>query len=380
MSLLNPQLKTVSTPIEKMQKTDKILENMAKNILVSHLDRRLHSTEKNSINHYNNFSPKTPNNRNLNTSKCDGKVLTQKINKLDSCISKRKIYNSVSPKKINDISGRINRNAKDSSRSRLQSVRNDPVIVPKTFSPQRRSFVKSNNVLNVSNSGIYTRFMTNIKKLHSRYSTRWYNVVKDVCVGLGITVRRKLSSVCLPNENNSSAESEVIEIKPKKQKACYRCKNYEEQVLTLSTKILDLDKELHENKEKMTNLSEEIDKIKVDLTELDVVKQKLRDIEERIDKKLSLSSGAISSPPPPPPPIPPPPPPLPSSASSPSVSRTVKATVSRKVEKKNCENSRPVISLNDILNVKLKKTSASFDRTNRASPVGLRNRSYQSRC
>lgn len=190
ISFFSPQLKTVSTPIEKMQKTDKILENMAKNILVSHLDRRLHSTEKNSINHYNNFSPKTPNNRNLNTSKCDGKVLTQKINKLDSCISKRKIYNSVSPKKINDISGRINRNAKDSSRSRLQSVRNDPVIVPKTFSPQRRSFVKSNNVLNVSNSGIYTRFMTNIKKLHSRYSTRWYNVVKDVCVGLGITVRR----------------------------------------------------------------------------------------------------------------------------------------------------------------------------------------------
>ncbi|KAI4454540.1 hypothetical protein MML48_9g00021313 [Holotrichia oblita] len=206
------------------------------------------------------------------------------------------MYNSVSPKKINDISGKMYRHSKDNSRS------------------------------------------------------------------------RKLSSVCLPNENDhSSAESQVIEVKPKEKASCYSCKNYQQQVTTLSTKILDLDKELHENKEKMTNLNEEIDKIKVNLAELDVVKQKLRDIEEKIEKKLSSSTGAIPSPPPPPPPIPPPPPPLPSSASSPSVSRTVKATVARKVEKKNCENSRPVISLNDILNVKLKKTSDKPRLTRRAT-------------
>lgn len=64
-------------------------------------------------------------------------------------------------------------------------------------------------------------------------------------------------------------------------------------------------------------------------------------------------------PPPPPPPLPPPPPPLPPQllkTNSTSLKITKKVTKSGDSEK---ENSRPIISLDDILKVKLKKTSVS---------------------
>lgn len=172
----SPQLKTVSTPIDRYQKTDRILENMAKNLLTAHLDRKLQEKR----NDYINFSPKTPNDKNFN-SKFDD---TCKINKLDSYISKRRMYNSVSPKK--GISGRYSKNNSFKERS----LKRDSSFIPKTFSPQRSSHSRSDNFLNMSNSNMYTRFISNVKKIHSRYSNKWFNIVKDVCSDLGITVKR----------------------------------------------------------------------------------------------------------------------------------------------------------------------------------------------
>lgn len=155
--------------------------------------------------------------------------------------------------------------------------------------------------------------------------------------------------MCPPRQDAEKVENEPDEISTVKERNCYNCRVYVEQITSLSTKV--------------DNLNEEIGKMKEGLYELDVMKKKIKDIEEKLDNRLTHVAPPLgpSPPPPPPPPLPPPPPPLPlpTMVSCPAVARHAKTTNSKKIDKKNCENSRPVISLNDILNVKLKKTSVS---------------------
>lgn len=149
------------------------------------------------------------------------------------------------------------------------------------------------------------------------------------------------------------------------QKIC-NCQQFHLQMGHLLSRIHSLESNLHvsqvklnEQQKKIDNtedLERKIDEMKRKLESYEVIKSELADIR----KQLSSSSAVV----PPKPPVPPPPPPLPVfSISAKNTCNTFLKMVHSEKKLISYENPRPMITLEDILNVKLKKTSVSMDKT-----------------
>ncbi|KAF2898657.1 hypothetical protein ILUMI_07528 [Ignelater luminosus] len=145
---------------------------------------------------------------------------------------------------------------------------------------------------------------------------------------------------------------------------CNICNSYLSQVSKLASTLDELDtyiiniKEANEDKlEKLVLLHSEFNQLRQELAQFKDFKKELREFKRQLDTKSAVFPPPPAPPPPPRPP--PPPPPLPPLSIPHNNSKSAKVAA----KKKSDENARPVISLEDILKVKLKKIS------DRPSPV-----------
>ncbi|XP_030755008.1 cyclin-dependent kinase 12-like isoform X2 [Sitophilus oryzae] len=225
---------------------------------------------------------------------------------------------------------------------------------------------------NNSRVGLYEKMINKIRK-YSRVSARWSYRMVDICSQLGIQIKKSLTSLCKVYEKNTVQECT--------ERVC-KCEELREQISNLNTHISGLNSEienlkqqLHENNDNKNSdiekLNTEINKIKQELSRVTDVRSELTSLKEQFQcfKTRSIEQAATSAPssvvnsapPPPPPPLPPPPPPPPppllmvQKPQKLGLGKRAKTTLGiPSVEK---SDSRPVISLDDILKVKLKKAS-----------------------
>ncbi|CAG9860692.1 unnamed protein product [Phyllotreta striolata] len=207
-----------------------------------------------------------------------------------------------------------------------------------------------NELLESHGTGCYQNIFSKIKSYFKL--TNWTGKVVNVCFHLGVHLKNTLSSI-YNAQNNASRHDYLI--------TCDKCKQNEEQISKLSLKVAEIE---NTNKKNFEQLNEELKKIKDDLHQLANVKIEMDCFKEELELIKSKSSARVvpaPPPPPPPPPMPsfiPPPPPPPMFNATPSDSSKLKIS-KKKHNMDDKENSRPVISLEDILKVKLKKTSHS---------------------
>ncbi|XP_023019122.1 uncharacterized protein isoform X4 [Leptinotarsa decemlineata] len=172
---------------------------------------------------------------------------------------------------------------------------------------------------------------------------------------------KSLSSLCTNDHFNS--------INKCGEEARCRCEEYRQEICNLNVKINELSEEMKfvksqidiqkNYKTNIEHLNDELQMIKEEMKQFKELRSELESVKDRISCMKSATpctpmiQTALSMPPLPPPP-PPPPPPLPPSeplvtASKLKIAKKTTTMTSGK------ENSRPVISLDDILKVKLKK-------------------------
>ncbi|KAK5637919.1 hypothetical protein RI129_012214 [Pyrocoelia pectoralis] len=156
--------------------------------------------------------------------------------------------------------------------------------------------------------------VSKLKKYHGRYSSQLPTKVFDLFTWLGVAIKQSLVSLYKFYTHRNTSH-------------CENCNQYLGQIAALSSNIENLRSEMK-----------------------DEIKQQLCKFEENIKRHLSDTRLAPIHTVPPPPPPPPPPPLLPSLTNSSKIVRKTEVKKSQDVVK-------PIISLDDILNVKLRKIS-----------------------
>ncbi|XP_045468845.1 uncharacterized protein LOC123676729 isoform X2 [Harmonia axyridis] len=142
------------------------------------------------------------------------------------------------------------------------------------------------------------------------------------------------------------------------------CLGYRQEIDHLVRKINQLESRFNESQSKIKeqqNRFETTDDLDKKMEELELKLESYYSLKSElagIKKQLNGSFTNIS--PPIPPPLPPPPPPLPTfSQTKISSSKSILKALQKERKLNNHENSRPIITLEDILNVKLKKIAVT---------------------
>ncbi|XP_076255646.1 uncharacterized protein LOC143193364 isoform X2 [Rhynchophorus ferrugineus] len=238
------------------------------------------------------------------------------------------------------------------------------------FSTSRRS----DNVSEISKFGIYEKMLNKIRK-YSRASAKWSYRMVEVCSQLGIQIKKSLTSLCTINNNSIDHSSQRI---------C-KCEQYQDEINNLNTQISNVNGDIECLREQITRietvqknetcktematLQAELSQMKQELSSITDLRSELTFLKEQFQcfKSAASSSKPIVVPPPPPipmcppPPPPPPPPPMPQSSlisqKAPKLGLLKKSKTTLGISMPDKGDSRPVISLDDILKVKLKKAS-----------------------
>ncbi|XP_074041875.1 uncharacterized protein isoform X2 [Leptinotarsa decemlineata] len=262
-------------------------------------------------------------------------------------VSRRKSYNS----HLKSPTSRINGSSKISNRSRQLSYSildiSQRSLVDITSRPSNRM-------------GTCQKVFMRLKK-YCEASQNWSTKIFETCAQLGLQLKNSLSSLCTNDHFNS--------INKCGEEARCRCEEYRQEICNLNVKINELSEEMKfvksqidiqkNYKTNIEHLNDELQMIKEEMKQFKELRSELESVKDRISCMKSATpctpmiQTALSMPPLPPPP-PPPPPPLPPSeplvtASKLKIAKKTTTMTSGK------ENSRPVISLDDILKVKLKK-------------------------
>ncbi|KAF5284616.1 hypothetical protein FQA39_LY16974 [Lamprigera yunnana] len=219
------------------------------------------------------------------------------------------------------------------------------------YSPiERISVTRDSVVATLTTVEMCSQIASNIKKYHGRYSSLLPTKIYDLCIWLGDTLKRGLLSLF------------KLYNYPKKN-SYVNCTNYMNDLVALTAsfqnlklEIMNLRSEIINQRSEQVNLRSEIINLKEDNIERwnklhNFVSQELYKFEGNLKSNLretkisSTQSYVIPPPPPPPPPLSAPPPML-----------LVPPSSGTRTEK-NIEIGKPVISLDDILKVKLRKIS-----------------------
>ncbi|KAL1500809.1 hypothetical protein ABEB36_006251 [Hypothenemus hampei] len=283
-------------------------------------------------------------NININTPPVAEKVLNKdQTNSIHLLGSKRKTPSRRSPK-LNKLVGHsrmFNRNLSYTrlSQSQRSSLENSCEMI---HSPAVRI-------------GVYEKMLNRIQK-YSKASAKWSMRLMESCSQLGLQIKNSLASMCNVQSNRS-----IEEWTPK---FC-KCEEYKMEINNLNVKILQLNEELKQLTQQLNTHCEdigqlkEIQKIKAELATYKDLRQEIVILKEQFAcfKNQTVSKTSVLAPAPPPPP-PPPPPPLPLATTHVPVKLHLNHKSRSLLDTKSLNNdSRPIISLDEILKVKLKKTS-----------------------
>ncbi|XP_050315858.1 uncharacterized protein LOC126750326 isoform X2 [Anthonomus grandis grandis] len=218
-------------------------------------------------------------------------------------------------------------------------------------------------------AGVYEKLINKMKR-YSKASAKWSAKMMDACTQLGIQIKNSLTSLCTVQNANLAPEYS--------QQQC-KCESYKAEISILNGRICTLCEEMVQLKQQISDydrrrgdgvdgLKGELEKIKTELSNMTDLRTELISLKEdfRYLKSAPIVSAPSSAPPVPPPPPPPPtlpppppppPPPMPILTQPPLLALTKKAKSTIGMGASADKESRPVISLDEILKVKLKKAA-----------------------
>ncbi|XP_018328698.1 uncharacterized protein LOC108739340 isoform X2 [Agrilus planipennis] len=256
--------------------------------------------------------------------------------------------------------------------------------------------------------GINSRLLSKIVKCSNRFA-KLPQKLSNIISWLGITFTKGMSSLCRLYSLNKTILSKTENLtnptinNPNDSEPGVVCKNCDQnqvQISILTAKVGDLETEMNhikrEYQTQLTKLATKVGNFDLEMNhvkqeyqtqissltaQVDDLKNELKLQNEKIQKMTStffsncntynsyqpsksLQLDACGAPPPPPPP---PPPPL-LLAPAPIIRITSSTKLEKKMQKAGAEN-RPVISLDDILKVKLRKTAERKSPLRRLSPL-----------
>ncbi|KAF2899804.1 hypothetical protein ILUMI_06382 [Ignelater luminosus] len=209
----------------------------------------------------------------------------------------------------------------------------------------RISLERTDSAETVAAIETFARIFAKVKKYHGRYSSKLPAKIIEICTWLGITIKKGITSLYqLYTEQNKK----IIDCPSDTN--CNKCNSYLSQlskltstVEELNTEIINMKQDNQDKSEKLALLHSEINQLRQELAQFEDLRKELQELKGQLNTKSAV----------PPPPPPPPPPLLPALSIPHNNSKTVKVAA----RKKSNENARPIISLEDILKVKLKKIS-----------------------
>ncbi|CAG9767790.1 unnamed protein product [Ceutorhynchus assimilis] len=380
LSFFSPQLfemKTSSTPIQVvnyLKENDTKLSLINKKLDGSPLNRDIISKTPRSaklleqvLNNSLDLTiidsvPIRLDNVNLNTP-----PLTEKVINKDKSNSIRLLGSS---KKKKRISPKINRLV---NYSRVKKISRSATSEIQQLSLENSCEVRTPT----ARLGVYEKIVNRIKR-YSKASVKWSGRMMESCAHLGIQIKNSLSSLCDMYNEKSMLESSQT------QKSCH-CDSFKQEIGDLYVKIDHLTEEVGQLRRQIDEnhnasassgdhnnyliLNEDLNKVKQELITFKDLRSELTTLKEQfqcfantaapvdtIVTKPPAAPPAPALPPPPPPPPPPPLPPMPLIQTVPpklNLQKKSKSAIGMVVT----DNSRPVISLDDILKVKLKKAS-----------------------
>ncbi|CAH1999981.1 unnamed protein product [Acanthoscelides obtectus] len=277
--------------------------------------------------------------------------------------------------KINSLVGDKVKHKEDSIRDfRLNVSRRSFTLSPKSLARvsklnrSRRSTELGTHVeRSIGSIENQERFFTKLRR-YGRNTRSWSSRIISLCQRIGSELRNGLQSLCnLYNPGNVTLNLSVNRTNNDEIVECNKCVEYKVELDRHAREIENNKREIENNRKEIENERREKDRLSIRIEqqqdELVKLKENLKEIQNRIR----------SCPPPPPPPcptsFPPPPPPLPNPPPPPPpplppLSLTAPSSTSLKITKnekngggRTAAQPRPVISLEDILKVKLKKAS-----------------------
>ncbi|XP_017781390.1 PREDICTED: uncharacterized protein LOC108566152 [Nicrophorus vespilloides] len=335
----SPYCAPSSTPI-KILKSGEIF-SVAKNFI------------NNQINEKNSFNYDFTETHKINRDEFDNPIFNK--NRVFS-INKKRFYKSISPK--------VARNAyiKLCNKKNVENVvpKRSPkseYVIPKSFSPIKRCSVERNSsssILNFVNTSSSSSLISRFRSFHKKHSSKWADKIIEVCSWFGISI--KMGLLAMYNKTKSDATLSQC-----------TCDDYKSKLDEICKKMSELD-EAHQRE--VSVLNKEVAELRMEVKDLSQLRQELEAIKVALANtpRPSLCADHTPKPPPPPPPFismaaapppPPPPPPIPPPmplCTSTPISRGIKINRNAaKEDKGDKENGRPVISLDDILKVKLRK-------------------------
>lgn len=232
--------------------------------------------------------------------------------------------------------------------------------------------------------GAMKKVLKNVHK-YGAVTAKWTMSLFSVCMRLGFSIKPvsvfTYSVYCflLNTSSNWRTFFQKIESTPcthtedlETIKTC-TCNHHQAEINSLKTKISELGNNIEdlkkqllqnlENNQKMETLNATLEELSKEIENLKLLKEEFDNLKNRVNtmsfctiSQNPMSVTSIQGPALPPPP-PPPPPPLP-----PLLPQVNKLNIIKKItgqSKAKNETPRPMISLDDILKVKLKKTSVS---------------------
>ncbi|XP_044764229.1 shootin-1-like [Coccinella septempunctata] len=199
----------------------------------------------------------------------------------------------------------------------------------------------------------YHKFIDKVQKYSWTTISEWSSKLLTIFSDLGISLTKSVTNLYNYYEYQGCTPSDTL---------CY-CRDFHHKIDHLIWKMNQLENNLYisqaklnEQQRKIENaesLEIQIEQMRRKLESYDSLKAELADLKKRLNG--SSAAGA-----PPTPPLPPPPPPLPVfSLTTNCASKTFLRVEQNDRKLINYENPRPIITLQDILNVKLKKISVT---------------------
>nr|CAH7746969.1 unnamed protein product [Callosobruchus chinensis] len=215
---------------------------------------------------------------------------------------------------------------------------------------------------------------------YGRITRTWTSKIISLCHKIGLELKNSLQSLCSAySPGNKSLDLSINNKTSNGAVQCNMCLEYKAELDKYVKEIESNRREIESSRREIQNNRDQIESEKKERERLyirleqqhdDLVKLKenLKEIQNQMRSRPAPTAGSFPPPPPPPPCLPPPPPPpLPPLSLGPLCSTSLKITKKeRNAGATNAGQARPVISLEDILKVKLKKTS---DRCS-ATPTG----------
>ncbi|KAK9879245.1 hypothetical protein WA026_004094 [Henosepilachna vigintioctopunctata] len=340
LSFFTPELlksKPASTPISRCLETN-ISRRPLTDINVNSLNIKKKKSQKNSLIHHPSLTP-----------------FLDKLKQSDIQSTRKNFEKSPPICKILSITAPV---GKVKSPKRIVHYTKSPVNLHKNYTFYKSLIQESRSSSKDDTLGAVRKLFKKLQK-YGTATAKWTMSLFSICTRLGRNLKLSISTLCTSCDSNQNQNKTCV------------CNQYQDEMGKLNTKInelgmnlVDLKSHLIEsiqNDKKIENLTSTLEKMSKDVEMLKLLEEEMKSLRLQISNFNTPISATLTrpfvsgAPPPPPPPLPPPPPP--SVAHLHSNKLAGPSTKTASTNKPKNVTPRPSISLEDILKVKLKKTS-----------------------